>query len=288
MSARPSMGAFLRSRRERLTPAEVGLPHGARRRTPGLRREELATIAGVSVDYIVRLEQNRDRRPSASVLAALCGALRLNDDDCAHLRRLAARAGQTEMCPSMTHGEPPSATTVALLDQLHTAPAVILERSADLVAWNQAYDVLMRPTGLFDTESPNLARFMFLAPQARQLHRDWKTSAAALVSGLHAAAVTCVRDEALDALVSELLAKSQEFAELWARHDVSAVPRDVSRMHHPHVGPVDFGVEVFTLPGVSERRLVTYVPADRSTAVVLERLLDEPGSVSPARSLQMV
>ena len=288
MTARPSIGAFLRSRRERLTPNEVGLPDGARRRTPGLRREELATISGISVDYIVRLEQNRDRRPSASVLAALCLALRLNDDDCAHLRRLAARAGQTEMCPSMADGEPLSATTLALLDHLHTAAAVILERSDDLVAWNKAYDVLMRPTGLFDVDSPNLARFMFLAPRARQLYRDWKTSAAALVSGLHAVAVTCVRDEALDALISELLAKSQTFAELWARHDVSAVRREVSRLRHPHLGPADFGVEVLILPGVCDRRLVTYVPADRSTAVALERILDESGSVTASTSLQAV
>jgi transcriptional regulator with XRE-family HTH domain len=220
MNARPSMGAFLRSRRERLTPTEVGLPDSARRRTPGLRREELATISGVSVDYVVRLEQNRDRRPSAAVLAALCVALRLNEDECAHLQRLAALARRTEMCPTMAHGESLSATTVALLDQLHSAPAVILERSADVAAWNLAYDALMRPSGLFDIEAPNLARYMFLAPRAQLLYRDWKTSAGAFVSGLHSAAVTCARDEALDALISELLAKSPEFAKLWAHHDV--------------------------------------------------------------------
>lgn len=280
MNARPSMGAFLRSRRERLAPAEVGLPEGARRRTPGLRREELATISGISVDYIVRLEQNRDCRPSDSVLAALCRALRLNATECAHLLRLAALARQSEWCPTMAHAEPLSATTVALLHQLHTTPAVILERSADIAAWNQAYDALMRPPGLFDVEPPNLARYVFLSPRAQQLYWDWKTSAGALVAWLHSAAVTCAGDEALDALISELLAKSPEFAKLWARHDVGAVRQNVSHMHHPHVGRVDFDVEVFILPGGAERRFVTYLPADQSTAGALERLLDEPESVT--------
>jgi transcriptional regulator with XRE-family HTH domain len=288
MNARPSMGAFLRSRRERLTPAEVGLPDGARRRTPGLRREELATISGISVDYIVRLEQNRDRRPSASVLAALCVALRLDEDECSHLQRLAALARRTDMCPTMAHAGALSATTVALLDRLHTTPAVILERSADIAAWNQAFDALMRPTGLFDVEAPNLARYMFLAPGAQQLYRDWKTSAGALVSGLHSAAVTCARDEALDALISELLTRSPEFAKLWSHHDVSAGRRDMIRMRHPHVGPVDFDAEMLIVPGGSDRRFVTYLPADQSTAVALERLLDEPGSVARGRSLQAV
>jgi transcriptional regulator with XRE-family HTH domain len=281
MNARPSLGAFLRSRRERLTPAVVGLPDGRRRRTPGLRREELATISGVSVDYIVRLEQSRDRRPSNSVLAALCVALQLNDDECAHLRHLAALARRTETSARMAHTEPLNATTVALLDQLPTTPAVILERSVGLAAWNPAYDALMRPTGLFDVESPNLARYVFLAPRARQLYRDWQSTAGALVSGLHSAAATGAGDEVLDALISELLARSPEFAELWAHHDVSAVRHAVLRLDHPHVGPVDFAVEVLIVPGGSDRRLVSYLPADASTAVALEQLVREAEAVDP-------
>lgn len=144
MNERPSLRGFLRSRRERVTPAEVGLPDGGRRRTAVLRREELAILAGISVDYLVRLEQNRDRRPSAAVLASLCAVLRLNDDERAHLVRLAAFEGQREMRPTVPGGEPLSATIVALLDKLDATPALVVERSVDIAAWNQAFDALMR------------------------------------------------------------------------------------------------------------------------------------------------
>jgi transcriptional regulator with XRE-family HTH domain len=274
---RPSLGAFLRSRRERLTPAEVGLPKGGRRRTPGLRREELAILAGISVDYLVRLEQNRERRPSYSVVAALCRALRLNEDERAHLLRLAAPEGMHEMCPTRQL-EPLSATTVTLLDRLETTPAVVVECSVDMTAWNHAFDILMRPTGLFDLDPPNLVRYVFLAPQARTVYRSWESEARELVARLKACAAACICDDAFDAMIRELLVTSSDFARLWASHDVlDALRPSVTRMIHPGIGSVDFNVDVLALPTRSERRLLAYVPADQPTMVAFEHLLAHSG-----------
>jgi transcriptional regulator with XRE-family HTH domain len=277
MSERPTLGAFLRSRRERLTPAEVGLLAGGRRRTPGLRREELAILAGISVDYLVRLEQNRERRPSYSVVAALCRALRLNEDERAHLLRLAAPEGMHEMCPTRQL-EPLSATTVTLLDRLETTPAVVVECSVDMTAWNHAFDILMRPTGLFDLDPPNLVRYVFLAPQARTVYRSWESEARELVARLQACAAACICDDAFDAMIRELLVTSSDFARLWASHDVlDALRPSVSRMIHPGIGSVDFNVDVLALPTRSERRLLAYVPADQPTMVAFEHLLAQSG-----------
>lgn len=273
VSERPSLGAFLRSRRERVTPAEVGLPEGGRRRTPGLRREELAILAGISVDYLVRLEQKRELRPSYSVVAALGRALRLNEDERAHLQRLAALEAMHEMCPT-PQLEPLSATTVTLLDRLETTPAVVVERSVDMNAWNHAFDVLMRPTGLFDLDPPNLVRYLFLAPQARTVYRNWESESRELVARLHASAAACSRDDAFEAVIRELLVTSSDFARLWASHDVlNAFRPSVTGMIHPGIGSVDFNVDVLALPTGPERRLLAYVPADQPTMVALERLL---------------
>lgn len=277
VSERPSLGAFLRSRRERLTPAEVGLPAGGRRRTPGLRREELAVLADISVDYLVRLEQNRERRPSHSVVAALGRALRLNEDECAHLLRLAALEAMHEMCPT-PQLEPLSATTVTLLDRLETTPAVVVERSGDMTAWNHAFDVLMRPTGLIDVDPPNLVRYVFLASQARTLYRNWESEARELVARLQASAAACICDDTFDAVIRELLVTSSDFARLWASHDVlDALRPSVIRMIHPGIGPVDFNVDVLALPTGPERRLLAYVPADQRTMVALEHVLAQSG-----------
>jgi transcriptional regulator with XRE-family HTH domain len=280
----PSLGAFLRSRRERVTPAEVGLPAGGRRRTPGLRREELAILAGISVDYLVRLEQNRERRPSYSVVAALGRSLRLNADERAHLLHLAALEAVSEMCATRQL-EPLSATTVALLDRLETTPAVVVERSADLTAWNHAFDVLMRPTGLFDVDPPNLVRYVFLAPQSRNVHGDWETEARELVARLHASAAACACDDAFDGVIRELLVTSSDFARLWASQDVvSACRPSATRMIHPEIGPVDFNVDVLALPTGPARRLLAYVPADQPTMASLGHLLARSGSAQPCGS----
>jgi hypothetical protein len=237
----------------------------------------LAILAGISVDYLVRLEQNRERRPSYSVVAALGRALRLNEDERAHLLRLAAPEGMHEMCPTRQL-EPLSATTVTLLDRLETTPAVVIECSVDLTAWNHAFDILMRPTGLFDLDPPNLVRYVFLAPQARTVYRSWESEAREIVARLQACAAACICDDAFDGVIRELLVTSPDFARLWASHDVlDALRPSVTRMIHPGIGSVDFNVDVLALPTRSERRLLAYVPADQPTMVAFEHLLAHSG-----------
>lgn len=157
------LGSFLRSRREAMSPAEVGLASSARRRTPGLRRAELATLAGVSVDYLIRLEQGRDIHPSTQVLGALAAALRFDDDDRDHLQALAVISNGTELCPQTTAAARAVRPTVqAMLDQLEPAPAFVLNHLADLLAWTEGYDRLARPLGILDGDEPNLAWFTFV------------------------------------------------------------------------------------------------------------------------------
>ena len=176
MSDPLALAAFLRARRERVSPVEVGLKPSTRRRTPGLRREELATLAGVSIDYLVRIEQGRDVRPSAAVLSALADALLLGDDDRRHLYTLAAITATPQLCPAA----PALADRVTpgvqqVLDQLDPMPAFVIGPIGDVVAANAAWHALAGPLGFL--EHPNLARHVFCHPRAHQIHPDWEQAA---------------------------------------------------------------------------------------------------------------
>src|SRR3979411_124011 len=154
-----TVAEFLRNRREQLQPADVGLPHKGRRRSPGLRREEVAALAGVSIDYLVRLEQGRDTRPSPSGIAALADALRLDDDQRRQLYTLAMISQTSELCPAARPLPRAVAPTVlALLKGLGTTPAFIAGPSNDVLAWNDAWEQLVRPLGMLEGALPNLAR----------------------------------------------------------------------------------------------------------------------------------
>src|SRR5262245_56353036 len=135
------LGRFLRSRREAVSPTDVGLPNGPRRRTPGLRRAEVATLAGISVDYLVRLEQGRDHHPSAQVLAALAGALQLDEEDLAQLRQFAAVSGGRELCPrSRPLAQAVRPTVKAMLEAWEPSPAFVVNRLTDVLAWTRGFD----------------------------------------------------------------------------------------------------------------------------------------------------
>lgn len=169
------LGEFLRNRREAVTPAEVGLPSGTRRRTPGLRRAELATLAGLSVDYLTRLEQGRDRNPSAQVLAALAEAMRLSPEERLHLLILSKQTtGGALLCPV---AEPPTRsvrpTLHAVLDRLDPTPAFVANRLGDLLAFTSGYRRLVGPLGVLDAERPNLTRFVFTHQRAKDAYPDW-------------------------------------------------------------------------------------------------------------------
>lgn len=170
------LAAFLRGRREAITPAEVGLPTGPRRRAPGLRRAELATLAGISVEYLTRLEQGRDRNPSPQVLGALADALRLRVPDRILLRRLAKESGDDKALCSAAN--PPVRTvrpTVrALLDRLEPTPAVLLNWLGDIVAYTSGYERFARPLGLLDGDPPNVMRYLFTDARARAVYPGWE------------------------------------------------------------------------------------------------------------------
>ena len=211
-----TVAEFLRAHREQLQPADVGLPDNGRRRTPGLRREEVATLAGVSIDYLVRLEQGRDTRPSASVIAALADALRLDDDERRELSTLAVISQNAELCPSPRPlAREVAPTVMALLEGLSPVPAFVAGPANDVLAWNDAWESFVRPLGMLEGEVPNLARHVFLHPSARPVYPDWTAAADEQVSRLHAATARWGDDESFAALMDELRT-APEFIERWS------------------------------------------------------------------------
>lgn len=282
MSETNPLAGFLRARREQLSPEAVGLRTGGRRRTPGLRREEVATLAGVSIDYLIRLEQGRDLNPSPSVLAALADALRLDRDERRHLMGLAAHASSPELtsfCPAApVLGAAAAPTVQLLLDGLDPVPAFVSGPVGDLVAANEAWRTLVAPLGLL--EEPNLARFVFLHPDARTVFPDWDDAADAQVALLRAASIQLADEAPFQALLEELQAEPA-FAERWACHPVAEKRRGTKRLVHPAAGELRLQFEALGLADEGQR-LITWLPADDATAAALEALLREPSPVSPA------
>jgi len=283
MVATNELGAFLRFRREQLSPADVGLPRAGRRRTPGLRREEVATLAGVSIDYLVRLEQGRDRNPSASVVNALADALRLDSNGRSHLAKLATCASTPELCPTGSGTVDTVASTVRLLlDRLHPTPAVVIGPWYQLIAFNLAWDRLMRPTGVLDDPGSNLARFTFLDVRAHTVFPDWVEFADEQVAVLWESSVRWRHDGRLARLLDELLA-ANEFAERWRAHDVARKSLGPTRILHPEGGELRVDLEVLLMSDDTDQRLVAWLPSDEATNVALDRICDGTNeAVGPA------
>jgi transcriptional regulator with XRE-family HTH domain len=261
----------------------VGLRTSGRRRTPGLRREEVATLAGVSIDYLVRLEQGRDTHPSSSVLAALAEALQLDADDRLHLARLAAVTAGAEMCPET----PPlvdevSPSTRLLLDRLDPTPAFVLDPINDIVASNVAWRTLAGPLGLGDHD--NLAWHLFLHPDARTIYPDWDDAADGQVSRLRAASLRWGDHPRFKELIDELQ-EAPGFAERFARHPVAEKRRGVKSLIHPEVGELRLAFETLGLSD-HEHHLVVWLPADEATDAAVDRALGPQAAkaepVSPA------
>ncbi|MFE1443421.1 helix-turn-helix domain-containing protein [Streptomyces sp. NPDC058739] len=267
------LGLFLRTRRESVTPAEVGLPAGFRRRTPGLRRSELATLAGISVEYLTRLEQGRDRNPSPQVLGAVADALSLSLKDRVLLRRLTKEADGGD--PLVCAAAPPLSRTVrptvqAVLDRLEPTPAVVINWIGDIVAHTDGYARLAGPIGMLDGEHPNLLRYLFTDPRAREAHQDWDRVADDLVARLRHGVP--LRDPYLTELAEELtVTAGAEFADRFA--DLSVTPRIVGSQHieHPEAGAVHLLHESLALPEEGQQ-VVVYLPADDATSAALDRL----------------
>lgn len=279
-----AFGTFLRARRERLTPAEVGLVTSPRRRTPGLRREELATLADVSIDYLIRLEQGRDTRPSAAVLVALADALRLTEDERLHMVSLVAHTVNEPLCPTTVSPSPTVAPTVRqLLDGLGRTPAFVTGPQNDVLAWNAAWQAVAGPLGMLDGEPPNLARYVFLHPSAATVLTDWARAADEEASRLRAASTRWGADPGLAALVDELSGASEQFRVRWSSHAVSEKRRGGKRLTHPDAGELRVDYEVLLLADENDQRLTTWLAADAESAAKLAGLLAGAEPVSPAR-----
>jgi transcriptional regulator with XRE-family HTH domain len=282
------LGAFLRARRERTAPRDVGLPGSGRRRTPGLRREEVATLAGVSVDYLVRLEQGRDVHPSAEVLLALADAMRMTDDERRHLFHLGVQSGNEAICSTVTGGDITDVvapTVVALIGALDPTPAFVVAAGGDVLTWNDAWAAVAGALGLLDAAPaavPNLPRFVFGHPSARTVFPEWRAIADEQVGRLRRAVATWPEDAGLRACVEELR-QEPEFELRWRAHPVSEKRRGSKHLAHPLVGDLHVSVEVLDLADDGGQQVVSWLPADEATAARLAELttprlrLVEPG-----------
>ncbi|WP_405733280.1 helix-turn-helix transcriptional regulator [Streptomyces sp. NBC_01537] len=259
VSGGTELGRFLSARRARVTPEEVGLAAGSGlRRTPGLRREELATLAGISMDYYVRLERGKETRPSPSVVDALARALLLEEDEHEHLRSLAARAARTTPEPPSAPSRTVRPGVKLLLESLRPNPSYVVSRTNDLLAHNPAGLRLFAGIEEWPVKQRNVARYVFLHPAAREVLDDWEISLRGCVARLRALAGTDPDAPDLTRLVGELLLKSPEFVRLWERYDVRGNTQGRKTYHHPEVGTLTLGYQSMQLEGTPGHRLVTH------------------------------
>jgi len=257
MVAQNLLGEFLRARRELARPEEHGLPDLGRRRVPGLRREEVAMLAGVSAEYYIRLERGRDRNPSDQVLDALARVLGLDRESRTYLASLVARVPGT---PTIDDRETVRPGVLRMLDGLSGVPAFVLGRFMDVLAYNRCAEVLHgRPM------NGNLMRDVFLDPATRELYPDWEEVAAESVASLRGLSAGHIDDPRLTSLVGELSLKCADFARLWARHDIRNKANGTKRIASPTVGLVTITWEGFAVTSAPGQLLIAYF-ADAHTA----------------------
>ncbi|WP_433246208.1 helix-turn-helix transcriptional regulator [Streptosporangium sp. CA-135522] len=271
------LGDFLRSRRARIQPEDVGLPvFGRRRRVPGLRREEVAQLAGVSVDYYIRLEQGRGHNASDTVLDAVARVLRLDRTEREHLLDL-ARPSRVADTPTQTPARP---GVRVLLDMIDT-PAFVLGRCMDVLAWNAPADAVIG----FSAMAPgarNMVRHAFLDPAARARYPDWAAVAADTVAYLRLEAARHPDDGRMAALVEELSAGDATFRRLWEEHQVTEKTYGTKLLCHPEVGEFEVGYETLTLPGDADQLIVVYTAVPGSVAArKLAALTGDAGGPAP-------
>ncbi len=269
MGERNELGRFLKSRRARLDPGLAGIEVDARRRVSGLRREEVATLAGISVEYYVRLEQGRAARPSEPVLDALGRALQLDGDERRYLDDLVRpRSSGRAPRPERIRTE-----LVQLLDMMERVPALVINHRMDVLAWNQLASALFFDFGSAAPRERNLARFGFLDPDSKERFIDWQDVARATVGQLRLATSRHDDDEVLATLLGELMMKSEQFRTLWAGRDVKQRTHGSKRFRHPVVGELTLRFENFDLPGETGQRLVAFSPEPASPAASALELL---------------
>ena len=298
MDNRNEIRDFLTSRRARITPEQAGLPaYGANRRVAGLRREEVAMLAGVSVDYYTRLERGNAHGASESVLEALARALHLDEAERAHLFDLARSASTTARAPRRPARQQVRPSVQRILDSMTTTPAYVRNGRMDILAANRLGRALFAPviTSPAQTQKPaNAGRFLFLDPGAPQFYLDWERQAQDTVAILRSEAGRNPHDQALSGLIGELSTRSEIFRTWWAAHNVRFHRTGVKRFHHPVVGDLTLAYEALDLAADEGLRISAYTAEAGSAsddalnflaswAATLDEAAGSPGQPGKAR-----
>ncbi|WP_326953628.1 MULTISPECIES: helix-turn-helix transcriptional regulator [unclassified Amycolatopsis] len=270
---RQELTAFLRSRRERLSPEQAGLPPTGRRRTPGLRREEVAYLAGMGVTWYTWLEQGRDITVSDQVLAAIATTLRLDPYERVHLYELAGHPAP----PMSRDGKAIPDAVLVMVRHLEPIPAAVINARFDLLAYNHAYEHLVGGLDDVPFEDRNLLLLMFTSARWRARVLDWEDAATRLAGRFRAGMASHAADSSRKTLVKRLRQDSPDFVRLWEQHDVRAPENFTKRYLHPEVGLLTLDYTQLWLGERSELKLTTYTPADDETWAKV-RLLRESGS----------
>lgn len=278
MNKHGQLADFLQARRSQLRPEDVGLrTYGERRRVPGLRREELAMLAGISAPYYTRLEQGRSHNASREVLDAIAGALRLEESERTHLHALAT-APKRGRSPNRPPAEPLTPATSALLAAIEGTPAIVIGRRGDVLAWNRQGHGLFAGHLAPDSPDaperrPNMARLVFLDAHTRELYADWPAKARAVVGNLRLTAGRYPDDPLLAALIGELTMRSPEFATMWADHRILACDTADYDMRHPLVGTLTVTQQTLQSPrGNGPALVVATATPDSPSATALTLL----------------
>ncbi|MFI1034490.1 helix-turn-helix domain-containing protein [Streptomyces sp. NPDC020951] len=248
------LGEFLKARRAELSPRTVGLPDTGGRRVPGLRREEVALLAAISTDYYTRLEQGRIP-PSASMLAALTHALRLDDHQREHLFELAGRRRARHRRQAAQQAQP---QLLRLLDELTVSPGVVIGRRMDILAWNPLAAALLTDFAKVPEDQRNCVRILFTDPSMRTLYADWRAVARGSVAQLRMMAAKHPDDPRLTSLVGELSLRDKDFGQWWGSRHLPSPRLGAKRLHHPDVGELVLDRDTFTGSADPDQELVVW------------------------------
>ncbi|GGG16058.1 transcriptional regulator [Rhodococcoides trifolii] len=265
MSTKDDIREFLTSRRARVTPEAAGLPQfGGARRVPGLRREEVALLAGMSTAYYIRLERGNATGISESILDGICRALKLDDAERTHLFEMVRTVNDgpnTRRRRKPTPAQHISEAVRQTIDSMTDVPVIVQNGRFDLLAANALGRALFAPMFRGGEDSPNFARYVFLDASAGPFYRDWDDSAEQIVALLRGEAGRAPYDRALTDLVGELSTRSEEFRQLWAAHDVRIHETGIKRVHHPVVGSLDLTYEAFAVNSAPGLMLIAFTAA---------------------------
>lgn len=268
---RDELAAFLRNRRERLSPIDVGLPKGSRRRTPGLRREEVALLAGIGATWYTWLEQGRDVRPSADVLSSLADVLKLVPVERDHLFRLGDRPRKE---PLGSGPEIVPDAVARMLESMVLQPAYVLGRRWDILAWNPAAVAVFGDYTRLEGDARNLIHKIFASPAHRRMVLDWDEFAPASLAMFRADSVRYAGDPDFERLIAILNAESEEFRAWWPKHEVESSLGGIKRIDHPIAGELAFEYTRLAIIDEADMKFVVYTPLDEDrTAEKLHNLL---------------